>query len=68
MLMIGVAHAVAMKETYETMSLIIKATKYAEHLWRICGDLKVIGLLLGLQSCFTKYCCFLSLWDSRARH
>ena len=64
---VPVAHAVGMPETYETISLILKAIKYEEHLWKICADLKVIGLLLGLQSGFTKYCCFLCLWDSRAR-
>ena len=29
-------------------------------------DLKVIGLLMGMQAGFTKYCCFLCPWDSRA--
>ena len=29
------------------------------------GDM-VIGLLMGMQAGFTKYCCFLCLWDSRA--
>jgi len=33
----------------------------------ICGDWKVICTLLGQQSGFTKYPCFLCLWDSRAR-
>ena len=32
----------------------------------MCGDLKVIGLLMGMQAGFTKYCYFLCLWDSRA--
>lgn len=63
---VPVAHAVGMKETYESMSLILKSVNYQAHLWKICGDLKVIGLLLGLQGGFTKYCCFLCLWDSRA--
>ena len=30
------------------------------------GTNKVIGLLMGMQAGFTKYCCFLCLWDSRA--
>ena len=33
-----------------------------------CGDPKVIAPLRGLQSGFTKYCCFLCLWDSRDVH
>lgn len=64
-LSIPVAHDVGLKETYENMQLILKAVNYNAQLWRICGDLKVIGLLLGLQDGFTKYCYFLYLWDSR---
>ena len=30
--------------------------------------MKVIAILLGLQGGYTKYCCFLCEWDSRARH
>ena len=63
---VPLAHVIGMKETYESMSLILKAVNYVAHLWSICGDLKVIGLLLGMQGGFTKYCCFLCLWDSRA--
>lgn len=33
----------------------------------LCGDLKILGLLLGQQSGFTKYPCFLCEWDSRDR-
>ena len=44
----------------------MKAVNYNEHGWEICGDLKVIALLLGLQGGFTMFCCFLCLWDSRA--
>ena len=33
-----------------------------EHLRR----LKVVGILMGMQGGFTKYCCFLCLWNSLA--
>ena len=36
-------------------------------MWSICGDFKVIGLLLGQQSDFTKFPCFLCEWDGRDR-
>lgn len=62
---IPLAHAVDMKETYETMSQILQSIRYDVHSWHICGDLKVIGFL-GMQGEFTKYCCFLCLWDSCA--
>ena len=40
--------------------------RYDDQKWHICADLKVIGLLLGLQLGYTKYMYFLCLWDSRA--
>jgi len=47
--------------------IVVEFFKYHEHEWQICGDLKVIGLLLG-QVGYTKYPCFLCDWDSRAKH
>ena len=34
----------------------------------LCGDLKVLSILLGQQGGYTKYPCFLCLWDSRAKN
>jgi hypothetical protein len=62
---VPVAHATGMKETYEAMETLLNVIHYEEHKWSICGDLKVIGLLLGLQGGYTKHSCFLCLWDSR---
>ena len=55
-----------MKEDYENVKELLARTKYDEHLWDVCGDFKMIGFLLGLQAGYTKYSCFLCLWDSRA--
>src|SRR5277367_1025771 len=46
---IPVAHAVNMKENFESMSLILRLINYDKFGCLMCGDLKVIGLLLGLQ-------------------
>jgi len=62
-----VGHSVHNKESYENMKILIEATNYDKFRWQICGDLKVIALLLGLQRGFIKYCCFICEWDSRAR-
>ena len=62
---IPLAHAVGLKETYQSMDKILCLIKYSEYKWNICGDLKVIGLLLGLQTGYTKHQCFLCLWNSR---
>ena len=63
---IPIAHSVHLKESYDNMELLLEAIKYREYQWSLCGDLKVIDLLMGMQAGFTKYCCFLCLWDSRA--
>lgn len=64
---VPIGHAAYMKETYENMQLLLKHIEYSRYNWNICGDLKVVAILLGLQLGYTKYCCFLCEWDSRAR-
>lgn len=64
---IPIAHAVNTKESYETMVKLLKCIKYEEHDWKVCCDLKVVGMLCGMQGGYTKNCCFLCLWDSRDR-
>ena len=64
---IPVGHSVEMKESHKSMDLLLPALNYQEHKWLICGDLKVIGVILGFQGGCTKHPCFLCLWDSRAR-
>ena len=63
---IPIAYSVHLKESYDNMELLLEAIKYSEYQWSLCGDLKVIGLLMGMQAGFTKYRCFLCLRDSRA--
>lgn len=64
---VPIAHAVYMKESYENMRTLLECIRYTDYNWHICGDLKVIALLLGMQLGYTKYCCFICEWDSRAR-
>ena len=63
---IPLAHGAKMPETHATMNVVLSKLNYSKHQWNICGDLKVIALLLGLQLGYTKHMCFLCLWDSRA--
>jgi len=46
---IPLAHSTKLFESYETLKLVLEKIKYHEHEGQICGDLKVIGLLLGIQ-------------------
>lgn len=64
---IPIAHSTKMKEEYDTIALVLQKIKYQEHRWVICVDLKMVNFLLGQQGGYTKYPCFLCLWDSRDR-
>lgn len=64
---IPLAHSVRLTETYENMSLLFDKIRYVEHRWTVCGDLKILCILLGQQGGYTKFPCFLCEWDSRAR-
>jgi hypothetical protein len=64
---IPVGHAVYMKETYDNLKLLLNSLQYSKYGWHLCCDLKVVALLMGLQLGYTKYCCFLCEWDSRAQ-
>ena len=62
---IPVAYSTQLKETYDNISNVLTKVKYHDYKWRMCGDLKVIAILMGLQLGYTKFCCFLCEWNSR---
>jgi hypothetical protein len=64
---VPVAHAIHLKETYENFEILLNKMKFKEYGWLICGDLKVLCMLLGQQTGYIKFPCFLCEWDSRAR-
>ena len=61
---VPVAHSVQLKECYLDMKHLLEVLHYDLHQWKLCGDLKMIAILLGLQGGYTKFPCFLCLWDS----
>ena len=65
---VPIGHSIHMKEKYEEIKTVLHSIKYHEHNWLICVDLKMVNFLLGQQSGYTKFPCFLCLWDSRAKH
>lgn len=40
---VPLAYSNEMRETYETMKLILESVKYNEHKWRFCAGLKVVS-------------------------
>ena len=63
---IPIAHSAQLKESYDSIEILLNAIHYSDYQWSLCGDLKVIGILMGLQGGFTKHRCLMCLWDSRA--
>ena len=59
-------HFVHMKEEYENVKALLGMINYTNHDWELCGDFKMLALLLGQQGGYTKYSCSLCLWNSRA--
>ncbi|KYM94050.1 hypothetical protein ALC62_15341, partial [Cyphomyrmex costatus] len=62
---VPIAYATEMKETHESMKILLEKIEYPKYSWKICGDLKVVALLFGMQLGFTKFSCFLCEWNSR---
>ena len=62
---IPVGHSTHMKEDYINVKILLNKIGYENFKWEVCGDFKMLGFLLGLQQGFTKYSCYICLWDSR---
>ena len=64
---IPLGHSTTLKEKYSDIKFVLEKIGYYKHNWIICVDLKIVGFLLGLQREYTKFPCFICLWNSRAR-
>ena len=64
---VPIGQSVRAKETYASVKQILSLIKHEHHSWVICADLNMVNFVLGQQSGYTKFPCFLCLWDSRAR-
>jgi len=62
---VPVGHGIGLKESYDNIRHLLQMIKYDTHQFYVCGDFKMIAFLIGLQQGYTKYSCFLCLWDSR---
>ena len=47
---VPLAHEANMNGSYESIKLLLGKIKYNEFKWKLCGDLKVVALLLGINS------------------
>ncbi|GBM83362.1 hypothetical protein AVEN_103485-1 [Araneus ventricosus] len=47
--------------------MMLEKINYQEYRWIVCGDFKMLTMLLGQQAVYIKYPCSLCLWDSPAK-
>jgi hypothetical protein len=63
---IPVGYSIQMqKESYDNVKYMLDHIRYNEHNWDVIGDCKMICFLTGMQQGYTKYSCFMCMWDSR---
>src|SRR6218665_2187786 len=60
-----IAHSVHLKGDYTSVKMLLSALKYDDYGWEVIGYFKMVSFLMGHQGGFTKFPCFLCLWDSR---
>ena len=56
-----------LKKKYEAVMNVLVKIRDDQLEWDMCVELKMVNLLLGQQSGFTKYPCLMCMWDSRDR-
>ena len=54
-----------MREEYQNIKILLSALEYDQYSWEVIGDFKMVAFLMGLQGGFTKFQCYLCLWDSK---
>ena len=47
---VPVGHSVKLSECYEDMKFVLESLLCSQHNWKICGDLKMISVILGLPA------------------
>ena len=50
---VPVGHSMKLTESYENLKFVLESLQYSQHNWKICGDLKIISVILGLQAGYT---------------
>ena len=61
---VPIACCVHLKGSHESIRTVLICIDCDVYRWKTSGDLMVLELLLVMQQCYTKYCCFLYERDS----
>ena len=64
---VPVGPSTVLKKQQDDIRTVVDLLEYHEHSWITCVDLKMVSFLLGQQKGYTKFPCFLCMWDCRDR-
>ena len=56
------------KRLKNDLKIVLNLIKYPEYNWITCVDLNIVNFLFGQQKGFTKFPCYLCMWNSQARN
>ena len=65
---VPLAYAIEIKENYQNMEILLDLLNYGKYHWHICADLKVVAIILGMLTGYTKYHCSLCKCNSQGRN
>lgn len=63
---IPIAYSTSLGETYDALELILNRIDYRLHKWKICCDLKVVQILVGLRPGYIKHQCFICEFEGHS--
>lgn len=64
---IALYYSTSKKEDRESLTNLLYLIKYNEFRWKICADLKVINILMGVKAGYPNYGCFKCDWHARQK-
>ena len=56
-LSVPIPHSAQLKESYDNIEILFNAIRYSVYHWSLCGDLKIIGMLMNCKG-VSKHCLF----------
>lgn len=61
-------YAVGDAERREVIEQVLDKIKYNLHQWKVCSDLKMVAVFLGITGGNAKYPCFICQWDHGSKY
>ena len=63
---VPIGHSTNLKKEHQNIKIVLEKISYTIQ-WLVFVDLMMVNFLIGQQGGYTKYPCFICLWDSWAK-